>query len=187
MNTDIRLSTEFFRHPKTRKLKKRLGIEGIFALQQLWVWCAQNRPSGVMSGLDMEDVALAACWEGEATEETFVQTLVDLRWLDVLEDGTFCLHNWLQHQQHLLAHDTRQRELDISWSEWRAVRQQVFERDGYVCQYCGHPVMHPHCDHVFPLSRGGRSTLDNLVTACPACNCSKHDKTPEEWRAGNGR
>ena len=100
MNTDIRLSTEFFRHPKTRKLKKRLGLDGVVALLQLWVWCAQNRPSGVMSGLDMEDVALAACWDGEDTEEVFVQTLIDLRWLDVLDDGTFCLHNWEARQEY---------------------------------------------------------------------------------------
>ena len=185
MNTDIRLSTEFFRHPKTLKLKRRLGLEGIFSLQQLWVWVAQNRPNGNLAGLDTEDIALAACWEGD--EATFVQTLIDLRWLDVLEDASLCLHNWNQYQQHLLTNESRQRELDIPWSKWRLLRQQVFERDGYVCQYCGCLIASPHCDHVVPLSRGGRSTLDNLVTACPSCNCSKHDKTPEEWRATNGR
>ena len=80
--------------------------------------------------------------------------------------------------------EQRRRILDISQRQWREMRELVFERDRYVCQYCGRQIAHPHCDHVYPLSRGGRSTLDNLVTACPACNCSKHDKTPEEWRSG---
>jgi 5-methylcytosine-specific restriction endonuclease McrA len=39
------------------------------------------------------------------------------------------------------------------------------------------------CDHVIPVSRGGSSTLDNLVTACLACNLAKSTMTPKEWRA----
>jgi 5-methylcytosine-specific restriction endonuclease McrA len=39
------------------------------------------------------------------------------------------------------------------------------------------------CDHVVPVSRGGSSTLDNLVTACLACNLAKSTMTPKEWRA----
>lgn len=74
------------------------------------------------------------------------------------------------------------RELDVTASEWQALRKAVFERDGYRCQYRGKIVESPQCDHVFPFSRGGRSTMDNLVTACPRCNMSKHAKTPEEWR-----
>lgn len=105
MNTDIRLSTEFFRHPKTLKLKRRLGLEGIFSLQQLWVWVAQNRSNGNLAGLDTEDIALAACWEGD--EGTFVQTLIDLRWLDVLDDGVLCLHNWASRQEYAAKSEER--------------------------------------------------------------------------------
>ncbi len=98
MNTDIRLSTEFFRHPKTLKLKRRLGLEGIISLQQLWIWVAQSRPTGSLAGLDMEDIALAAGWEGD--EQTFVQTLITLRWLDEGEDGSLSVHNWTARQEY---------------------------------------------------------------------------------------
>ena len=74
------------------------------------------------------------------------------------------------------------RDLHIPFSAWRRIRTQVFERDAYTCRYCGQHTESPHCDHVIPLCKGGETTLENLVTACPACNCSKHDKTPEEWR-----
>lgn len=74
------------------------------------------------------------------------------------------------------------RELGMPSAEWQRLRVEVFERDAYTCAYCGSVVEHPHCDHVFPLSRGGKSILENLVTACPACNCSKGGKTLEEWR-----
>lgn len=58
-------------------------------------------------------------------------------------------------------------------------RQNIFKRDGNACQYCGSP----HdltLDHVLPKSRSGRSTWDNLVTACKNCNSKKGDSTPEE-------
>ena len=59
-----------------------------------------------------------------------------------------------------------------------ALRQAVFERDGYTCQYCGcsGDEVNLEIDHVIPVSRGGVSDIRNLVTACEACNRSKSDK-----------
>ena len=56
----------------------------------------------------------------------------------------------------------------------RYLRLQVFERDGYTCRYCGKTVARPHCDHVYPESRGGATELGNLVTSCAKCNHDKH-------------
>ncbi len=58
-------------------------------------------------------------------------------------------------------------------------RQNIFKRDGNACQYCG-SVHDLTLDHVLPKSRSGRSTWDNLVTACKSCNSKKGDRTPEE-------
>lgn len=73
----------------------------------------------------------------------------------------------------------RDAESDIPWHK---LRIEVFERDAYTCAYCGTVTEHPHCDHVVPKSHGGKTVLENLVTACPSCNCSKGGKTLEEWR-----
>jgi hypothetical protein len=73
--------------------------------------------------------------------------------------------------------------LDVPQSVWQRLRSAVFVRDGEVCVYCGDTPDDPECDHVFPVSRGGRSVLENLATACPACNRAKGPRTPEEWRA----
>jgi 5-methylcytosine-specific restriction endonuclease McrA len=59
----------------------------------------------------------------------------------------------------------------------RLERRSVFKRDGYVCQYCGRPTL----DHVVPKSQGGRSTWDNLVSACHSCNHKKADRIPAVW------
>lgn len=50
-----------------------------------------------------------------------------------------------------------------------------------ICTYCGSTTDKPHFDHRIPLARGGKHELSNLCVACGTCNCSKGDKTPEEF------
>ena len=51
------------------------------------------------------------------------------------------------------------------------------------CWYCGEKVGFKNLtmDHIIPLSRGGRSTKDNLVPCCKACNTKKKNALPVEW------
>lgn len=70
----------------------------------------------------------------------------------------------------------------LSWPEWAELRAFVFERDDYVCTYCGERGRALECDHIVPVSRGGSNDLDNLTTACQPCNRSKRAKLVEEWR-----
>jgi hypothetical protein len=67
-------------------------------------------------------------------------------------------------------------------SEWNSLRLEIFERDGFTCQYCGAHGVELQCDHIIPVSRGGSNDPENLTTACCPCNQSKRNKTPEEWR-----
>jgi 5-methylcytosine-specific restriction endonuclease McrA len=64
---------------------------------------------------------------------------------------------------------------------WRQLRQAVLARDEGTCYYCGTRSGRMTCDHQIPVSRGGSSTLDNLVAACLNCNSAKATKTAEEW------
>jgi len=43
-----------------------------------------------------------------------------------------------------------------------------------------YPQKRLNLDHVVPLSRGGRSSWDNVVCACIECNSRKGSRTPEE-------
>jgi 5-methylcytosine-specific restriction endonuclease McrA len=56
-------------------------------------------------------------------------------------------------------------------------RFNLFLRDSFSCQYCGSPEDLTF-DHVIPRSRGGRTTWENIVTACAPCNLSKGGRTP---------
>jgi hypothetical protein len=53
------------------------------------------------------------------------------------------------------------------------MRHRVLRRDKGTCRYCGSARGPFHIDHVLPVRDGGRSTLRNLVTACPPCNQRK--------------
>lgn len=55
------------------------------------------------------------------------------------------------------------------------VRFRIFERDNFTCVYCGcrANTENLHVDHIEPYSKGGRTTLDNLVTSCSTCNMGK--------------
>lgn len=63
-------------------------------------------------------------------------------------------------------------------------RFNVFLRDRFECQYCGtpHPTHELTFDHVIPRSRGGRTSWENVVTACSACNLRKGSHLPREIR-----
>lgn len=64
-------------------------------------------------------------------------------------------------------------------------RLNIYARDGFVCQYCARrfPTEDLTFDHVVPRSRGGRTSWENIVTACggaDGCNAKKANRTPEQ-------
>ena len=93
---DIRLNEDFLRHYKTRALRKRLGADAVLSLQALWIWAAVYRTEGVLYKMDDTKIESAAEWDGQ--EGKFISALIELEWLDKLEDGTYALHQWTEHQ-----------------------------------------------------------------------------------------
>lgn len=59
---------------------------------------------------------------------------------------------------------------------------KLFRRDRMTCAYCGNRFAEHdlQCEHIVPVSRGGRWSWMNLVAACGPCNGRKADRTPEE-------
>jgi 5-methylcytosine-specific restriction endonuclease McrA len=71
-------------------------------------------------------------------------------------------------------------------------RLTVAERDGWMCQICGHPIdpavtyrdpetgkCNPgylHIDHIYPLSKGGDHTYANAQASHAVCNKRKAAK-----------
>lgn len=61
---------------------------------------------------------------------------------------------------------------------------KLFARDRHVCAYCGQRGRFEDLtrEHITPVSRGGRDTWMNCITACRTCNGSKGNRLPQEAR-----
>ncbi len=60
----------------------------------------------------------------------------------------------------------------------------LYQQQEGKCYYCQKSLNGKYdVDHIIPISReGATNTKANLALACPTCNRSKNNKTPEEWR-----
>lgn len=58
-------------------------------------------------------------------------------------------------------------------------RFNLFLRDHFACQYCGSRDDLTF-DHVVPRAYGGRTTWENVATACAPCNLRKGGRTPAQ-------
>ena len=65
----------------------------------------------------------------------------------------------------------------------KAMRFEVFRRDGHACRICGATASGGaklHVDHVVPVADGGRSVMSNLQTLCQPCNSGKAARRMDE-------
>ena len=63
-----------------------------------------------------------------------------------------------------------------------SLRYDILKRDGFKCQICGATIkdgVKLHVDHIFPVSKGGKTEPNNLRTLCDKCNLGKSDKIEE--------
>ena len=60
----------------------------------------------------------------------------------------------------------------------KSIRLEVLKRDNYKCLLCGSTKNDTtlEIDHILPVSRGGKDTMDNLRVLCKSCNRSKSNR-----------
>jgi len=56
------------------------------------------------------------------------------------------------------------------------LRIKVLQRDDFKCVFCNRNDVPLQIDHILPISKGGKTRLDNLQTLCFKCNNGKKDK-----------
>lgn len=208
--SDARISTALPSHPKTKKLMRRLGAAGPWALICLFLWARDSRADGNLSGMTDEDIELAANWSGD--DGALVAALVSVGFMDG-SDGERRIHDWEEHQPwsagasrrsevarsnaskkwgvDLVAENRIKRSERLAngrklgthtGDEWAALLIAL----GGACLACGTPA--DLCkDHVHPLYLGGSDGIDNIQPLCRACNSRKcgpgneTDYRPSDW------
>lgn len=64
-------------------------------------------------------------------------------------------------------------------------KETIFYRDHGICAYCEKQLTLKQVtyDHVYPQSKGGKHTWNNIVASCTLCNSRKGNKLPHgEWK-----
>jgi 5-methylcytosine-specific restriction endonuclease McrA len=83
------------------------------------------------------------------------------------------------------SHEYRSRAFQAEGTHTAAEIEAQIKHQKCKCYYCGASLKKEyHVDHVRPLTRGGRNSIDNLVLACAHCNLTKSDRLPHEWPEG---
>lgn len=55
------------------------------------------------------------------------------------------------------------------------MRFAIYQRDWYRCRKCNRNTDDLEIDHIIPISKGGKTTFENLQTLCHRCNTNKSD------------
>lgn len=186
MNTDIRVDVGFLDHWKTDTLISELGESAVLALMRIWIFAAQNKPDGMLTGIQESTIARIAKWRGEPGSLT--NLLVELRFIEKDESGVLMLRDWEERQPESMRRHRYEQSGGYDENgnrlfpdDWQDIKAAVYRRDGRQCQYCGTTDGQFHVDHIVPRIKGGQDTLDNLVVACASCNLSKGSKSASEW------
>lgn len=102
-------------HRKIKRLKRTLKIktaQAVGHVVMLWLWALDNAPEGRLDGLDPEDLAEAAEWQGDPVK--FVDALQECGFVD--EGESLLIHDWqeyggrLQDQRKDRAAQNRERQ-----------------------------------------------------------------------------
>lgn len=88
-------------------------------------------------------------------------------------------------------HERRAREHNAEGTYTNADIINIFDDQNGRCYFCGITLFMSipgdyHIDHLIALNQGGSNWPDNLVLSCGHCNCSRQDRSLEEWTAVRG-
>lgn len=96
----IKVEQSLLTHRKTIKAARLLDIDRaqvIGHLVSLWCWAIDNATDGIIE--DMEDVQVAAAWEGDP--QSITSALTGAGFLDLCEDG-WRIHDWDEYGGRLM-------------------------------------------------------------------------------------
>jgi hypothetical protein len=127
MAQDFRVRFGFFDHPKTVKLARRGGHEAVVCFLRLWEFCGATpeRGGGDLTGLDDEDIEIAARWTG--APGLLVESLEAVGFLDGVELGR-SVHDFTQHNPFVAESNSRSEQSQRAAHErWHVRRGEIKE------------------------------------------------------------
>ncbi len=128
---DFRIKTSWRSHRKRRRLKRLLGAEGVLAIEDIWSYCAAERPDGDLTGLTNQDIADEADYDGDADE--LVRVLCEECQLIGGISGMYRIHDWEDHNPYVATGDSRSEAGKKNAHKRWHVKRGVFDDS---CEFC---------------------------------------------------
>lgn len=132
-----------------------------------------------------------------ATQRYFykdMQALIDNGFIKELESGktsgTKSIYEYSEEWAHVarqkreskLPPDKREYQMYLISPKWKAIRQQVAERDNYTCQLCGEPVKDFEIHHkTYEYLYHEEDDLSCLVCLCKTCHHKKTNNKEQRY------
>jgi 5-methylcytosine-specific restriction endonuclease McrA len=86
-----------------------------------------------------------------------------------------------KNPQAIKAHSKKRKAVMRGAEAKKITHKEIANLMAQNCFYCG-SNQEIQLDHIFPISRGGKHQIGNLVAACKKCNISKNKWFITEWR-----
>ncbi|WP_246096633.1 DnaD domain-containing protein [Paenibacillus sinopodophylli] len=102
---------ELARHPKTKRLSRKLGVTVptvVGHLHMLWWWAVDYAQDGNISDYDPEDIAEAIDWPTDKADN-LLQALVDAGFVDKVE-RCVTIHDWFDYAGRLVDNREKNKE-----------------------------------------------------------------------------
>lgn len=114
----LNLDLDYFTHPKTVRLVGLLGKGAEVLPIRLWCYCGKYHvESGRLTSYSIQEIEATVGWWGKSGE--MVKAMLHVGFLDEA-DGEFQLHDWEEHEGHLLA--LRERGKTAAKARWEKTR-----------------------------------------------------------------
>ena len=102
-------------HDKIYNLSDELGNPDAYAIGLmvcLWTWASSNAPDGDLTSFPPRAIASAAKWDkaGAKAASRFYDALLEVRFLEKLEDGRIVIRNWEKRATLIMDYVEQQRE-----------------------------------------------------------------------------
>lgn len=99
----IEVHTNLPDHPKVLRAAKALKLDSdalVGKLIRLWTWALENREDGIINDLDVDRLFRLMNFDGD--NHRLLDVMVEQGLLDDLGDGSYSIHDWMEHVEMLM-------------------------------------------------------------------------------------
>ena len=114
----INVDLKYFDHPKTVRLMGLLGKGADLLPIRLWIYTGKYHAlSGRFTGYSTQAIETAIDWWGQ--KGLAVEALLSAGFLDKVGDNEYQVHDWPEHEGHLVSYTQRGKAISQTWVKRR--------------------------------------------------------------------